>query len=124
MSAQTRHALTALASTTPGRRRFIEAAAEEYLSQVDRRRLPVGYHRAIPSDRANRTDAYRMRGGHQFARLLGIACHPTDEHLPGTARAVLAEIAAPIRQLTDAATASGQPTLVATLWLATAVSSV
>src|SRR6478735_5098228 len=30
---QARHALTALARTTPGRRRVIQAAAEEYLSQ-------------------------------------------------------------------------------------------
>jgi hypothetical protein len=120
---QTRHALTALTHTTPGRRRIIQAAADNYLSQIDRRRLPVGYNQPIIDDRANHADAYRMRQGDTFARMLGIACHPADEHLPDTARAVLATIDAPVRELTAAAYASGQPVLVAVLWLATALAA-
>ncbi|MFI7315165.1 hypothetical protein [Streptomyces hygroscopicus] len=118
---QIRHALTALAHTTPGRRRVIQAAAEDYLAQIDRRRLPVGYNRAILSDHDNRADAYRMRRGQTFARMLGLAVHPADEHLPDTARAALEAIDAPVRQLTAAATASGQPLLVAVAHCAGAV---
>lgn len=118
---QIRHALTALTRTTPGRRRVIQAAAEEYLSQIDRRILPMGYDWHFPAnpagDRRNRGDAFRMRRGNTFARMLGIACQPTDPHLPLTARVILAEIDAPVRRLTAAATASGQPLLVATLHL-------
>ncbi|MFJ1695686.1 hypothetical protein ACIOHC_11130 [Streptomyces sp. NPDC088252] len=115
---QTQHALTALAHTTYGRRRLIATCAEEYLAQIDRLRLPVGYSSPITDDRGNRADAYRMRRGDQFARMLGIACHPSDEHLPATARAVLDIVDAPVRQLTAAATATGQPHLVAALHIA------
>lgn len=110
---QTTHALTALARTTPSRRRAIAAAATTYLSQVDRHRLPVGYAHPIGDDHANRADAYRMRGGAIMARLLGISCHPTDRHLPDTARAVLAAVDAPVQQLMERATTTGQPLLVA-----------
>jgi hypothetical protein len=119
-SRQTIHALTALAYTTPGRRHAIQTAAENYLSQVERRHLPVGYKLPILNDRINRADAYRMRCGDTFARMLGIACRPSDEYLPDTARAVLDAINAPVDQLTELATASGQPMTVAVLWLATA----
>ncbi|WP_405611300.1 hypothetical protein OG292_19235 [Streptomyces sp. NBC_01511] len=124
MSRQTRHALTALAAATPSRRRTIADAAEAYLSQVNRRAMPVGYGIPIADDRANRADAYHMRGGDTLTRMLGIGCRPTDATLPGTARAVLAELDAPVQRLTVAATASGQPDLVAVLWLATAVRAV
>ncbi|MET9051227.1 hypothetical protein ABZW50_08745 [Streptomyces bacillaris] len=108
-----------LAATTPGRRRVIGAAAEEYLSQVDRRRLPMGYDLPIMLDHNNRADAYRMRRGDVFARMLGIACQPTDAQLPDTARAVLAAINAPVDRLVQAAVESGSPELVALLWVAT-----
>ncbi|MEU5426882.1 hypothetical protein AB0H73_14935 [Streptomyces olivoreticuli] len=119
-SRQTRHALTALAHSTPGRRRVIAWHAEQYLAQVERRRLPVGYCCPIPSDRLNRADAYRMRGS-VFARMLGISCRRDDADLPDTARAVLAAIGETELRLEQAAVASGQPALVAILWLATAV---
>jgi hypothetical protein len=115
---QIAHALAALARTTPGRRRFIQAAAEEYLSQVDRRVLPRGYDMPIATEAGNRADAYRMRRGWTVAQMLGIACRPSDRHLPATARAVLAAIDAPVQQLTAAATATGQPLLVAVLHVA------
>lgn len=114
-SPQARHALTALATTTPGRRRVIQAAAEEYISQIEYRRLPIGWTVPITNDRCNRVDAYRMHRGHIFARMLGIACQPQDTQLPDTARAVLAAINAPVTQLTARAVASGQPALVALL---------
>jgi len=114
---QIRHALNALARTTPGRRRAIQAAAENYLSQINRHRLPVGYNQPIPDDRINRADAYRMRQGSTLTRMLGISCHPTDEHLPATARAVLAAIDAPIRHLANAATTTGEPVTVAVAYL-------
>ncbi|MFE7485486.1 hypothetical protein [Streptomyces sp. NPDC057552] len=109
-----------LTKTTPGRRRYIQAAAEEYLSQIDRRRLPVGYDVPITGDRDNRIDAYRMRRGDVFARMLGISCTASDPQLPDTARAVLAQIDAPVCQLVQAAVESGSPELVALLWVATA----
>lgn len=117
MNAQTRHALTALNRTTTGRRRVIQAAAEEYLSQVDRRRLPMGWVQPITDDRFNRVDAYRMRRGDLFARMLGIACRPSDPQLPDTARAVLAELNATVDQLTARAMATGQPNAVALVHL-------
>ena len=110
---QTRHALTALARTTPGRRRIIQRAAKDYLSQVERRRLPLGCNTPLTNDHGNRADAFRMRRGDLFARMLGLAVHPVDQHLPGTARAVLAALDAPVQQLTSAAAVSGQPLLVA-----------
>ncbi|MGW4256908.1 hypothetical protein [Streptomyces californicus] len=112
---QTSHALTMLAATTPGRRRVIQAAAEEYLSQIDRDRLPLGYDVPITDDHYNRVDAYRMRGGRTFARMLGIACQPSDPQLPDTARAVLAAITAPVDRLTERAATTGQPAAVALL---------
>ncbi|MCX5158109.1 hypothetical protein OOK39_02185 [Streptomyces sp. NBC_00264] len=112
---QARHALTALVRTTPGRRRVIQAAAEEYLSQIDRRRLPLGWGQPITDDHFNRADAYEMRRGNAFARMLGISCRPSDPQLPDTARAVLAAIDAAPRRLTDLARTTGQPALVALL---------
>ncbi|MEV0917866.1 hypothetical protein AB0I93_26860 [Streptomyces sp. NPDC049967] len=117
-SPQARHARAALATTAPGRRRVIQAAAEEYLSQIERRRLPVGYDRPIGDDRQNRADAYQMRRGETFARMLGIACRPSDTDLPNTARAVLAELTAPVAELTARAVATGQPAAIALLHLA------
>ncbi|MBV7671396.1 hypothetical protein STHAL_18260 [Streptomyces halstedii] len=120
---QTRHALTALASLTPGRRRVVQAAAEEYLSQIEHRRLPIGYTQPITSDRYNRIDAYHMRRGHIFARMLGIACQPQDADLPDTARAVLAAINAPVAELTARAQTTGHPGLVALLHILGATDS-
>jgi len=116
---QIRHALTALAATTPSRRGFIARAAADYLSQVDRRRLPVGYREPIFDDRSNRADAYRMRGGDTLARMLGLAVRPSDEHLPATARAVLAATNANVDRLTEAAHRTGAPGAVATLYVLT-----
>jgi hypothetical protein len=116
---QIRHALTALASITPGRRRVIQAAAEDYLAQVDRRRLPVGYQAPIVDDRNNRADAFRMRRGDAFARMLGLAVRPADEHLPNTARAVLAAINEPVDRLTDAAHCTDNPAAVAITYIRT-----
>ncbi|MFE7105611.1 hypothetical protein ACFU98_10700 [Streptomyces sp. NPDC057575] len=115
---QAQHALAALAHTSPGRRRLIAACAEEYLSQVDRRRLPLGWGQPITDDHFNRADAYEMRRGNVFARMLGISCRPSDPQLPDTARAVLAAIDAPVRKLTATAVATGQPRLVAALYIA------
>lgn len=112
---QARHALTALARTTPGRRRLIATCAEDYLSQVERRRLPVGHDRPIADDRANRADAYRMRRGDVLARLLGLAVHCSDGNLPGAARAVLAAVNTPVDRLVRDAKATGAPGLVALL---------
>jgi hypothetical protein len=104
-----------LATTPPGRRRVIQAAAEEYLSQIERHRLPLGWNQPITDDRYNRVDAYRMRRGDVFARMLGIACQPSDADLPDTARAVLAGINAPVAELTARAEATRQPVAVALL---------
>ncbi|MEU8623271.1 hypothetical protein [Streptomyces sp. NPDC048669] len=114
---QARHALAMLATTAPGRRRVIQAAAEEYLSQIDGHRLPVGWNQPITDDRYNRVDAYRMRQGGTFARMLGIACQPSDAQLPDTARAILAAIDATPQRLADLARVTGQPGLVALLHL-------
>ncbi|WP_432111386.1 hypothetical protein [Streptomyces sp. YPW6] len=122
-SRQTRHALTALTTLTPGRRHVIQAAAEEYLSQVDRRRLPMGYDLPITLDHSNRADAYRMRRGDTFARMLGISCQPSDADLPNTARAVLAAINAPVDRLTARAATTGQPTAIALLHILGATDS-
>lgn len=116
---QIRHALTALASTTLGRRLVIQTAAEEYLSQVDRRMLPMGYDQPIVYDAGNRSDAFRMRRGNTFASMLGLAVRPSDEYLPDTARTVLAAINATVDQLTDAAHRTGSPGGVATLYVLT-----
>jgi hypothetical protein len=120
---KTRHALTALTRTSPGRRRLIAACAAEYLSQVDRERLPRGYDQPIADDRANRADAYRMRRGDTLARLLGLSVRPDDASLPDVARAVLAAVDTPVRDLTTQATATGQPVLVAIAHLIGAVRS-
>lgn len=114
---QVRHALTALSRASIGRQRLIRHAATAYLSQIDRAKLPLGYDRPIYDDDSNRSDAFRMRHGDLLAKLLGIACRPSDRHLPATARAVLAELDAPVRQLTETARATGQPHVVAALHL-------
>ncbi|MFG2400743.1 hypothetical protein [Streptomyces lydicus] len=117
---QIRHALTALAATTPGRRARIRRYAEDYLSQIDRRRLPLGCCQPITCDRSNRIDAFRMRGGEQLARILGLAVHSSDPHLPDTARAVITTLDGPtVAQLADAAHRTGQPGAVATLYVLT-----
>ncbi|MFE2019864.1 hypothetical protein ACFW9O_17695 [Streptomyces sp. NPDC059499] len=115
LTRQTSHALAMLATTATGRRHVIRAAADEYLSQVDRHRLPVGYSQPIVDDRSNRGDAYEMRRGDVFARMLGIACQPSDAQLPDTARAVLAAIDAPVTALITRAETTGQPLIVALL---------
>ncbi|MEU7156034.1 hypothetical protein AB0A98_06255 [Streptomyces chrestomyceticus] len=106
---QTRHALTVLAHTSTGRQRLIRACAEDYLSQVDRQCLPIGCNLPIRSNRANRADAFRYRRGDLLARLLGLAVRPDDEHLPDTARAVIAAYDEPVTALTDAAHLNGDP---------------
>jgi hypothetical protein len=117
---QIRHALTALTHITPGRRLVIESAARNYLDQIDRRRLPVGYSVPIHDDRRNRIDAFTMGGGHTLARMLGIAATPSTPDLPATARAILYAIDTPVRLLTEAATRTGQPLLIAVLWMSMA----
>ncbi|MCX4799628.1 hypothetical protein OG497_37875 [Streptomyces sp. NBC_01242] len=112
---QTRHALTMVPTLTPGRRRVVQAAAAEYLSQVERRRLPLGWGQPITDDHSNRADAYHMRRGHVFALMLGISCRSSDAQLPDTARAVLAAIEAPVMKLTARAEATGQPAAIALL---------
>lgn len=116
---QARHALTALTTTSPGRRQLIAACAEDYLAQIDRRVLPVGWTQPITNDHYNRADAYRLRSGDQFARMLGIACQPSDPHLPDTARTVLAAINSPVTELTNAATVTGDPVGIAVLYVIT-----
>ncbi|MEU4947704.1 hypothetical protein [Streptomyces lavendulae] len=111
------HALTALARTTPGRRRYIAAAAAQYLAQVDHQILPVGYDTPIYGDWANRGDAYEMRGGATVAAMLGLAVRPTDEHFPSTARAIITAVDAPVDRLVEAARTTGAPAAVALLHL-------
>ncbi|MBT2449464.1 hypothetical protein J7F03_20705 [Streptomyces sp. ISL-43] len=112
---QLNHALTALAATTPGRRRYIAEAAQEYLDQIDGRRLPLGYDRPFPAwDGArNRSDAYRMRRGCTVAAMLGLAIQSHDEHFPTTARAIITAVNAPIDRLVEAAHTTGAPAAVA-----------
>lgn len=107
------HALTALARTTPGRRRYIREAAAEYLAQVDYRILPVGYDQPIYGDWINRADAFKMRGGATVAAMLGLAVRPTDEHFPTTARAIITAVDTPVDTLVEAARTSGAPAAVA-----------
>ncbi|MFH8752962.1 hypothetical protein ACH4GK_17795 [Streptomyces rimosus] len=116
-SRQMRHALTALAKVSPGQRRRIREAAEEYLSQVEYRRLPAGYKRPLIDERVNRADAFKLRRGNLLARLLGISCRPDDEDLPDTARAVIAACEAPVTALTEAAQSSGDPVGVAVAYV-------
>ncbi|MFD9569968.1 hypothetical protein ACFWBI_09000 [Streptomyces sp. NPDC059982] len=111
------HALTALARTTPGRRRYIRAAAANYLAQVDHRILPVGYDRPIYGDWANRADAYEMRGGRTVAAMLGLAVRPTDADFPTIARAIVTAVDAPVDHLVQAARTSGAPAAIALLHL-------
>ncbi|MGW5816497.1 hypothetical protein [Streptomyces noursei] len=120
-SRQAQHALTALARTTPTRRRLIRECAEEYLSQIDRHRLPVGCRWPIGYDPANRADAYRMRRGLQFAGMLGISCRPDDEDLPATARAVVAAVDATLHELTAVAHCAGDPVGIAVAYVVAAV---
>ncbi|GAA3374691.1 hypothetical protein [Streptomyces racemochromogenes] len=111
------HALTALAGTTPGRRRYIAAAAREYLAQVDYQRLPVGYDQPIYGDWANRADAYEMRGGRTVAGMLGLSVRPADEHLPTTMRAIISAVDGPIDRLAEIARTSGAPAVVALAYI-------
>ncbi|MFF6940447.1 hypothetical protein [Streptomyces lavendulae] len=111
------HALTMLARTTPGRRRYIADAAATYLAQVDYRRLPVGYDQPIYGDWANRADAFEMRGGATVAAMLGLAVRPADEHFPATVRAILDAVNAPVDRLIQAARTTGAPAAVALLHL-------
>ncbi|MEU1071896.1 MULTISPECIES: hypothetical protein [unclassified Streptomyces] len=121
LSRQLRHALAALDGMSSGRREQLREAAEGYLAQVDRRRLPVGCDRAIGWDPANRADAFRMRGGQTFARMLGLGVRPNDPHLPDVARAVLAQLDMVPSELAALGSASGDPVTVGVLWMATAV---
>ncbi|MEV5592209.1 hypothetical protein [Streptomyces sp. NPDC052496] len=114
---QTRHALTALVRTSAGRQRLIRDCAERYLAQVDRRWLPAGYSHPIDDDRDNRIDAFLERRGDQLARMLGLALRPDDEHLPATARAVIAACDEPVIALTEAAHLSGDPVGIAVAYV-------
>ncbi|MBT2467820.1 hypothetical protein J7E97_08025 [Streptomyces sp. ISL-66] len=118
-----RHAIAAFARTSSGKQRLIRAAAEEYLSQIDRRRLPVGYGRAILDDYANRIDAYEMRQGHVFTKMLGLSIRPGDAALPEIARTVLAAADATVEELVSAAKASGDPAGLAVAWIVSAAAS-
>ncbi|MFF4369652.1 hypothetical protein [Streptomyces sp. NPDC001594] len=111
------HALTAIARTTPGRRRYIADAAGEYLSQVDGHTLPLGYDVPFPADlaHANRSDAFRMRRGCTVAAMLGLAVRPSDPYLPDTARAIIDAVNAPVDRLTETAHTTGAPAVVALL---------
>ncbi|MFG2617789.1 hypothetical protein ACGFXC_09170 [Streptomyces sp. NPDC048507] len=113
------HALTALAATTPGRRRYIAEAGAEYLDQIDGRRLPLGYDRPFPAwDGArNRSDAYRMRRGCTVAAMLGLSVRPHDEYFPATVRAIITAVDAPVDRLVTAARTTGAPAAVALLHL-------
>ncbi|MFD9047803.1 hypothetical protein [Streptomyces zaomyceticus] len=110
---QTRRALDNLAYATPEERTRLRAAAEEYLSQVDRRCLPLGYNRPIPNDGDNRSDAFHMRRGDTIAHLLHLHVSADDAELPHTARAVLHELDASVRELITLASITGQPSLIA-----------
>lgn len=120
---QTQHALTALARTTPGRRRLIAACAEEYLTQVERRAFPFGWDGPVADDPYSRANAYWNRRGRQFAQMLGISCQPSDRNLPATARAVIDAVTAPVRQLTAAAARSGNPAAVAVAYVVSGVAA-
>jgi hypothetical protein len=111
------HALTALAVASPGRRRYIAAAAQEYLDQIDGRRLPMGYDRPFHVSAAarNRADAFRMRRGSTVAAMLGLAVQPSDEHFPTTLRAIITAVDAPVTTLVEAARTTGAPAAVALL---------
>lgn len=107
------HALTALARTTPGRRRYIAAQAERYLAQVERRRRPAGYRRDYRDDMMNRRDAFEIRGGATVAAMLGLSVRPSDAQFPATARAIITAVNAPVDRLTEAAHITGAPAAVA-----------
>ncbi|MFD3717253.1 hypothetical protein [Streptomyces sp. NPDC058674] len=111
------HALTALAATTPGRRRYIAAEAERYLAQVERRRRPYGYRRDYRDDMINRRDAFEMRGGATVAAMLGLAVRPSDPQFPSTARAIITAVGAPVDQLIETARTTGAPAAVALVHL-------
>lgn len=112
------HALTALAATTPGRRRYI-AAAQEYLDQIDGRRLPMGYDRPFGPglESANRADAFRMRRGCTVAAMLGLAVQPSDPNFPTTLRAIISVVDAPVDRLVQAAHTTGTPAAIALVHL-------
>lgn len=113
------HALSALAATTPGRRRYTAEAAQEYLDQIDGRRLPMGYNRPFGPgfESANRSDAFRMRRGCTVAAMLGLAVQPNDEHFPTTLRAIITAVSAPVDELVEAARTTGAPAVVALVHL-------
>lgn len=114
---QLQHALTALAATAPGRRRYIATEAERYLAQVERRQRPYGYRRDIRLDTMNRADAFEMRGGATVAAMLGLSVRPSDPHFPATARAIITAVGAPVDQLIDTARTTGAPAAVALVHL-------
>ncbi|MEV6569950.1 hypothetical protein [Streptomyces sp. NPDC051577] len=107
------HALTALAATTPGRRRYIAAQAERYLAQVERRQRPAGYRRDYHNDVMNRRDAFEIRGGATVAVMLGLSIRPSDPQFPGIARAIVTAVNAPVDQLVEAAHTTGAPAAIA-----------
>ncbi|MER5482941.1 hypothetical protein ABT024_06955 [Streptomyces sp. NPDC002812] len=111
------HVLAALATASPGRRRYIAEAAQEYLDQIDGRRLPVWSSRPILDDHCNRGDAFRMRRGCTVAAMLGLAVRPTDPNLPATARAIIDVVNTPVDQLVQAAHNTGAPAVVALVHL-------
>ncbi|MFE2323605.1 hypothetical protein ACFXD5_06725 [Streptomyces sp. NPDC059385] len=109
------HALTALARTTPGRRRYIAEAATEYLDQIDGRRLPMGYDRPFPPAlaAANRSDAFRMRRGDTVAAMLGLAVQPSDPNFPTTLRAIVTAVDTRVDRLVQAAHTTSAPAAIA-----------
>lgn len=111
------HALTALSRMSPARRRYIAAAAERYLAQVERRHRPYGYGRDLRVDTMNRADAFTYRGGSTVARMLGLAVQPSDPRFPATARAVITAVDAPVDRLVETAQTTGAPAAVALLHL-------
>lgn len=111
------HALTTLATASPGRRRYIAEAAEQYLAQVERRRRPYGYRRDYRNDTMNRRDAFEMRGGATIAAMLGLAVRPSDPQFPATARAIVTAVNAPVDRLVETAHTTGAPAAVALLHL-------
>ncbi|MCX5587569.1 hypothetical protein [Streptomyces erythrochromogenes] len=113
------HALTALARMSPGLRRYTAEAAQEYLDQIDGRRLPMGYDRPFGPglEAANRADAFRMRRGNTVAAMLGLAVQPADKHFPTTLRAIVTAVDAPVDRLVETARTTGAPAAVALVHL-------
>lgn len=113
------HALTALARMSPGLRRYTAEAAQEYIDQIDGRRLPMGYDRPFHASAAarNRADAFRMRRGNTVAAMLGLAVRPSDPNFPTTLRAIITAVDAPVTTLVEAARTTGAPAAVALVHL-------